>query len=388
MTQAAIRYGLVRLLCICIAAITPAHLLAFGTAPEPHLQQDPTAILGYEENYLPAIIPFERRELNERIEEALRSDDTELLYRLGYMYQFGMNTKVDSLQAEEFYRKAAKLNHVPSMLALGVMYRLGDGASGMEQSILKARKWFKKASNAGSAYGDYEIALMYENGEGLMRSHKRAFSYMKKAEEGGVLAALIKMGVYHRYGIGVEPNLQQSVRYFKEFQKRTKDERAKLHVDAYLGDLYYYLAYDTPTGTEEELAMRFNWLRLAAHYGHLIGQLELATAYREGLGTAQDYGLALSWYERVAEVEHPFAYDNLGYLYSQGLGVKRDNGKAFSYYKKGAELGSANSAWGLGYLYYHGYGVKQDYRKAKIWFDRSKSLALKQGLVVVDPDEE
>ena len=45
---------------------------------------------------------------------------------------------------------------------LGTMYVSGDG---VPQNLPKALHWFSMAADAGNAEGQYNLALMYQNGE-------------------------------------------------------------------------------------------------------------------------------------------------------------------------------------------------------------------------------
>ena len=65
---------------------------------------------------------------------------------------------------------------------LGVMY---DEGQGVEQSFKDAVKWYRKAADQGDADAQSNLGLMYYKGQGVEQDFKEAFKWWKKAADQG-----------------------------------------------------------------------------------------------------------------------------------------------------------------------------------------------------------
>jgi TPR repeat protein len=68
-----------------------------------------------------------------------------------------------------------------------VMFLLGTG--GVNKDPLEAAKWFGKAANAGSAAGMYDLATMYDDGQGIPEDPVKAKDLYRRAAALGHLEA-------------------------------------------------------------------------------------------------------------------------------------------------------------------------------------------------------
>ena len=66
-----------------------------------------------------------------------------------------------------WYRKAADQGIAEAQFNLGVMYRDGQGVT---QDYAEAVKWFRKAADQGNADAQFNLGVMYRNGEGVTGS--------------------------------------------------------------------------------------------------------------------------------------------------------------------------------------------------------------------------
>ena len=65
---------------------------------------------------------------------------------IGYFYNCGIGTYVNKEKAFEFYQKAANLNHMIAQYNLAVMYETGNGVA---KDIKKAKDWYRKSAVQG-----------------------------------------------------------------------------------------------------------------------------------------------------------------------------------------------------------------------------------------------
>ena len=61
---------------------------------------------------------------------------------------------------------------------LGLMYANGEGTS---QNYAKSIKWYKKAACNGDDGAQYNLGVLYANGEGVEKSYATAYSYWSAA---------------------------------------------------------------------------------------------------------------------------------------------------------------------------------------------------------------
>ena len=316
------------------------------------------------------VIFFTRDEVKDRIKEAEESNDREIQYILGLMYQYGENVFPDYKVAEKWLILSASQDHVLAMVALGKLYKKGDEGAGIRRNVGKARKWFHTAAKKKSPHAFYELGVLYENGDGVFQNDKKALNYYELAAKGNVLNAHAKLGLFYQHGRGVKQDIKKAIKHFRILGSRSDDPNVKAQVNLLLGGVYADIA-----SKQEKNETKFNWYLLAANNGELKSQIYVADAYRDGKGVQQNYLESVNWYKDAAIRGDIYSIQNLGYIYTYGLGdVEQSYGAALEWYRTCAEKGSAECAWNVGNFYYYGHGVEIDQEEAKIWFDRAEVL--------------
>ena len=115
-----------------------------------------------------------------------------------------------------------------------------------------------RAENGDAGY-EYQLGLMYEQGEHGLRSDYEAHKWFLRAAFQGVAAAQAKVCEFSREGRGVPRN----------------DEEA------------------------------FKWCRKAAEQGHVVSQLRLAEMYRGGIGVERNPKEARKWEDKAGPQKTP-----------------------------------------------------------------------------------
>ena len=77
-------------------------------------------------------------------------------------------------KAVEWYQKAAEQGEVHAQYNLGVMYANGQG---VKQDYLKAFEWYQKAAEQGDADAQFNLGLLYYDGEGVRQNYTKAKEY-------------------------------------------------------------------------------------------------------------------------------------------------------------------------------------------------------------------
>src|SRR5581483_8375290 len=101
------------------------------------------------------------------------------ILQLGYCFQHGIGTNIIKKKAFELYQKAADLGNASGMSQLGYCYQYGVGTIANK---IRAFEIYEKASKYNSA-AQFNLALMYEKGDGIKKDIDRAIYWYKKSAE-------------------------------------------------------------------------------------------------------------------------------------------------------------------------------------------------------------
>jgi hypothetical protein len=78
----------------------------------------------------------------------------------------------------KWYSLAAKQGFSPAQFNLGIMYTNGEG---VQESSTNATFWFAEAAKQGDLAATYFLAEAYEKGEGVPKDRQEAFDLYKVA---------------------------------------------------------------------------------------------------------------------------------------------------------------------------------------------------------------
>jgi len=260
--------------------------------------------------------------LQDSVEKKAMEGDADAQNRLGVQYY----ENGDYTNALKYYRMAAEKGLALAQFNLGVMYRDGNG---VKQDYQEAINWFTKSANQNCASAQYALALFYEMGRGIDSDFQKAFKWYTKAAENNYPMAQNNLARLYFSGEGVPQDFQKAFELFSQ-------------------------------AAEQNIPQAYS---------------NIAMMYKNGYGVLQDYKKAAEFYEKAANLGYAWAQNRLGHLYYQGLGVKQDYIKAVELYKKAAEQGLAMAQYNTGTMYQNGHGVPKDYQEAIKWFH----MAAKQG---------
>ena len=129
-------------------------------------------------------------------------------------------------------------------------YNAGDFATALQE-------WTPLAE-AGDEVAQYSLALMYNNGEGVLQDYKEAVKWYRLAAEQGYVQAQYNLGNSYSTGEGVLQDYKEAVK----------------------------------------------WYRLAAEQGYAAAQSNLAVMYERGNGILQDNTMAHVWYNIASANGH------------------------------------------------------------------------------------
>jgi uncharacterized protein len=159
---------------------------------------------------------------------------------------------------------------------------------------------WKPLAEQGNARAQYNLGVMYTNGNGVPQDHKTALKWYSLAAKQGDADAQYNLGVMyeHEHGHGVPQDYKTAVK----------------------------------------------WYRLSAEQGNARAQNNLGTMYKNGQGVPQDHKTAAKWYSLAAEQGDADAQYNLGLMYDNGTGVLQDYVRAHMWWNIAASSGDSKNA--------------------------------------------
>ena len=97
-------------------------------------------------------------------------------------------------------RPLAEQGHAEAQFNLGLMY---DNGQGVPQDYAEAVKWYRKAAEQGHAKAQHNLGVMYDKGQGVPQDYAEAVKWYRKAAEQGVAEAQNNLGLMYSKGQGV-----------------------------------------------------------------------------------------------------------------------------------------------------------------------------------------
>ncbi len=100
-------------------------------------------------------------------------------------------------------RTLAEAGDPAAQYELGVMYQNGEG---VPQNYSKAVKWFRMAAEQGDSNAQYSLGLKYSVGHGVPQNYPEAAKWHRKSAEQGCSAAQLSLARMYDRGNGVRQN--------------------------------------------------------------------------------------------------------------------------------------------------------------------------------------
>ena len=221
----------------------------------------------------------------------------------------------------------------------------GDGKEGPEildgdHDASENIKELISEAEEGSAAARYRLGVIYQEGKGVAKDHKKAKeSFISAAELIDDDFSRFCLNTLHLIGLYEDDtDHEQAAEWFRSVAEQGSadmglgpppevNEEMWFKLAAMNGDVFaqrvlglMYLDIDPPNyeGAAE-------WLRLAAENGDTLAQSGLGYLYENGFGVPQDRYEAARWYFRAAEQGHRGASEDLERLYEEGLIVFPDD---------------------------------------------------------------
>ena len=211
------------------------------------------------------------------------------------------------------------------------------------------------------SYGDTkaDIDLMYQYC--TAQDYEKGFPITLKLAISGNTEAQYNLAVMYEEGQGVEVNLKEAVFWYQK-----SAQSGFPLAENNLGRMYQY-GY----GVEQSYTKAFMWYSKAVEQGNITAKNNLALLYDKGLGVDKDAHKAFSLYYENAEANDAQAQNSVGASYINGDGVAQSTQNAIYWFEKAAKQGNRLSQYNLGLIYGNGMDVIKDENKAMYWLTLS-----------------
>ena len=214
---------------------------------------------------------------------------------LAVFYRKGKGVLKDDTKAAYWYEEAAKRGDPLAQSNWAHMLYYAEG--GVSQDEEEAFLWYHRAALQGLSSAQFQLALMYSDGEGVLQDSSKVLDWYRRAgDHGHAEARYMLMDIYYR-GDGVEQDKDQAF-YWGLLAALQGNPFAQLHI----GSLY-----EKGEGTEKNLSEAVRWYRESALQGLPASQYRFALMAEEGRGMEQNIPLALIYYEEAALQGHKLA---------------------------------------------------------------------------------
>ncbi len=124
---------------------------------------------------------------------------------VGYCYNLGLGVTKDLTLAVFWYEQAAKHHHKEALFNLAVLYERGEG---VEANPRKAFALYRRSALLGDAPAQCNLAVCYLDGFGAKPNLAKGIEWMRKAARKGDAKAQFNLGSAYLDGEGVRRNMR------------------------------------------------------------------------------------------------------------------------------------------------------------------------------------
>jgi uncharacterized protein len=234
------------------------------------------------------------------------SGDPESQLTLAVAYRFGRGVSQNLQEAAKWFRKASDGGSAPAANDLGLMYQYGMGVA---QNDVEAANLFQKSAGMGNAPAQANMGFMYEQGRGVQKDLTKSLEWTAKSAAQGYVPAEMNLGIMYLRGEGTQPDRKKATEFLTKAA-----EQGYIPAEGVLG--LAYLGFETPEGD----AAAFQWLSAAAAHGDekatkALHNFRNNTRPDLTVNSAQD----LTNMRSKADSGNPDAQNLLGVIYSTSM---------------------------------------------------------------------
>ncbi|KAG0250290.1 hypothetical protein DFQ27_009474, partial [Actinomortierella ambigua] len=261
--------------------------------------------------------------------------------------------------------------HAGAQVNVGPMYETGRG---VEQSDVKAGKWYTKAASQENPNAQNNLGVMYEHGRSGEQSDVEAINWYINAASHENPDREFGLGLMYQHGRRVEKGaFEEAKRYTEAALQGSLNEQHNLEC-----------MYETGRGVEQSDVEVFKWYTMAASQEHPNEQNNLGEMCYQGRGVEQSDIEAVKRFTKAALQGNPDGQHNLGSMYEYGRrGVEQSDVEVAKWFTKASIQGNPNAQFNLGLMCMNGQGVEQSHVEADKWLGKAASQGNLDGELIL-----
>jgi len=256
------------------------------------------------------------------------------------------------------------------------MLQLGNFAF-QQQRYNDAVQWYTKAALQGDKEAQFQLAKMYERGQGVEQSDELALNWIKKAAHNGLGKAEFMYANMLSFGRGLEQkDTKKALLWYERAAEHGHPEAMLKLASLYFENntenikLYESLSWALKAATFPVVSNNANLLhneilktiKLRARAGDKYAQYKIATMYQDGIGIEKDAKKAKHWFKQSAKQGHLEAQFQLGMLLASTSSTE-----ALRWLTKAAKQGHQQAGYALAPLItntkaYNKNGIEESWR--------------------------
>jgi TPR repeat protein len=165
----------------------------------------------------------------------------------------------DWAAAVSAWRPLAESGYPPAQYNLALLYERGQGVA---RDPSTAAHWYRLAAEQDVLLAKVNLALLYISGDGVARDYGRALVLLEEAAAAGNGKAQTNLGNLHLRGLGVARDEAAAAKLF----------RAAAQQDNQVAQVRIGQCYRLGQGVRVDYREAFAWLSLAARRGNAMGK--------------------------------------------------------------------------------------------------------------------
>jgi len=213
------------------------------------------------------------------LEARASEGDVSAMVQLGNAYWGGHGVGVNAEKGRAWLDRAAEKDSVEAQMLLGAAYMSGTHVTKSPQlaakyllQVAQREQVNPDDDRSSQALAQYWVALMYEQGSGVERSHEKALQFLQMAANNGNYPAEYDLAVLYNEGKG---------------------------------------------GITMDKTHACELFEKAAEQGHVMAMHNIGSCYQVGSGGKKDEGKAIAYYTKAAEAGSARSQHNLGILFGR-----------------------------------------------------------------------
>lgn len=132
--------------------------------------------------------------------------------------EISLSSGIAAFEAKNFAQSLAMLGPLAEKGLVDAQYRIAimyQNGLGVVRNELLAMKWMVAAANQNFALAQHGLGFMYLEGDCVSKNGDKALLWFKKAAEQGMAGSQTTLGMMYQSGNGVEQNSEEALKWFQ-----------------------------------------------------------------------------------------------------------------------------------------------------------------------------